>query len=752
MKKLLFLITFLYALTANAQDFYITFAGEGASSEVSNVNVENLNSGKSLTISGTDILHLTSITTGLNSIENDPFSKIKIYPNPMSDYSSVQIYPPVKGDAVISVVDPTGKPVIQVKYYLENFRQEFRLSGVKNGLYLINVTGPSYHFSGKLLSTGKSNRAISIEKINNVLQTVDKKISKTERKGVQAVVDMNYKTGDRLKFTGTSGDFRTIMTDIPDKSKNLTFNLMDVTDIDNNIYHLVDIGDQVWMEENLKTTKYRDGQSIPLVTDNAQWSALNSAAYSWYNNDATYKDPYGALYNGFTVGTGKLCPAGWHVPSLEDWRALNDYLINNNFIYSGEYPGSIGKSLASKTLWNVPQPVYDGHGGVRNPSPATVGLNPQFNNGSGFNAFPGGSRGTDGLFTALGNSSVWETNWGTSTLTEFSLIYQSTGLAQSDNFRQAGFSVRCLKGEVKTLPTIMTTAAYDITQTSANVQISIPGIGESPITSRGVCWEEFDNASIEMPTISDYKTEDGNGTDPFISNMTGLKPGTFYLIRGYTVNNEGVSYGNSQTFTTDLGDADGNNYNTINLSDQIWTVENLKTTKLNDNTIIPLLSNEPSTAPGYSFYNNDPELFNTYGALYNWYAVNTNKLCPEDWHVATDDDWTSLTSYLQGNSVAGGRLKEAGTAHWLSPNTGAGSYSTGFDDGNDVHFEALPGGMRNTDATFVNITRSGMWWTSTQFDMPNAMNRQINYDSGSIIVSHSDKSQGLSVRCVKKVY
>jgi uncharacterized protein (TIGR02145 family) len=565
---------------------------------------------------------------------------------------------------------------------------------------------------------------------------------------------MEYSDGERLKFTGSTGDFRTIITDIPTKSKTITFNLMSVIDKDNNTYHIVDIGDQVWMEENLKTTKYRDGLSIPLVTDNAQWSALNSAAYSWYdNNEASFKDPYGALYNGFTVGTGKLCPVGWHVPSRDEWYALRDYLIANNYIYSEDISGSIAKSLASKTLWDVPQPEYTGRGTIY-PSPAAVGLNAQTNNSSGFNAFPGGLRGFDGPFIERGKSAYWETNSGKSTLTEFDLQYQSIGLSPADSYRQAGFSVRCIKGEVNTLPSVITNGAYNITQTTANADVSIPGIGESPITKRGLCWCVFDEANQNhLPTIDDYITDDGTGTAAFISYMTGLKPGTFYFIRGYTINAEGVSYGNPQTFSTDLGDVDGNNYNTLNLSNLLWTVENLKTTKLNDNTQIPLLSSGwTSTSPANCYYDNEPTYFTTYGALYNWNTVNTEKLCPKDWHVASDDDWTSLTAFLGGENYVGGRLKEAGTTHWLSPNTGAGSYTTSFDDGNDVHFQALPGGKRKIDATYIGMTMSGMWWTSTQFDILDAWNRQINFDSGKIIISHSNKSEGLSVRCVKKIY
>ena len=87
-----------------------------------------------------------------------------------------------------------------------------------------------------------------------------------------------------------------------------------ITDKDGNVYTSVTIGTQVWMVENLKTTKYNDGTPIPNVTDNTEWSNLTTPAYCWYDNDITKKNPYGALYNGYAVRTGKLCPTGWHVP------------------------------------------------------------------------------------------------------------------------------------------------------------------------------------------------------------------------------------------------------------------------------------------------------------------------------------------------------------------------------------------------------------------------------------------------------
>ena len=129
-------------------------------------------------------------------------------------------------------------------------------------------------------------------------------------------------------------------------------------------------------------------------------------------------------------------------------------------------------------------------------------------------------------------------------------------------------------------------------------------------------------------------------------------------------------------------DIDGNVYHTVKIGTQVWMVENLKTTKYNDGTPIPLVTANSSwailTTPGYCFYNNDANVNKaTYGAMYNWYIVNTGKLCPAGWHVPIDAEWTTLTNYLGSENAAGGKLKEFGISHWVTPNDGT-TNSSGF--------------------------------------------------------------------------
>lgn len=193
-----------------------------------------------------------------------------------------------------------------------------------------------------------------------------------------------------------------------------------------------------------------------------------------------------------------------------------------------------------------------------------------------------------------------------------------------------------------------------------------------------------------------------------------------------------------------IKDADGNKYTSVTIGTQVWLLENLRTTKYRDGTSIPNITGEAEwanlTGPSYCWYNNDAATFKaTYGALYNWYAVNTGKLCPAGWHVLTLDDWATLKTYLGGDNIPG-KLKEAGTAHWVSPNTGAT---------NESGFTALPGGQRSEGGVFDFAWWNGLWWTDTEVSTQEAYGIWIATDLTEVFDSMEDKRQGYSVRCLK---
>jgi uncharacterized protein (TIGR02145 family) len=212
-----------------------------------------------------------------------------------------------------------------------------------------------------------------------------------------------------------------------------------VTDIDGNVYHTVTIGTQTWMVENLKTTKYNNGQPIPLVTDNTAWFFLSTHGYCWYNNDApTYKNKYGALYNWYTVNTGKLAPTGWHVPTDAEWTTMENYLIANGYNYDLSTQNDyLAKSLAATIYWDINTDVE-----------GAIGNDLSTNNSTGFSALPAGSRGGyGGAFDSAGSLAAW---WSSSegdadTACEWSLYYSSSSLSRYFDNKYDGCSVRCVR-------------------------------------------------------------------------------------------------------------------------------------------------------------------------------------------------------------------------------------------------------------------------------------------------------------------
>ena len=292
------------------------------------------------------------------------------------------------------------------------------------------------------------------------------------------------------------------------------------------------------------------------------------------------------------------------------------------------------------------------------------------------------------------------------------------------------------------MPVITTLTPAATSTTTGSGGGNVINDGGSVVTAKGVCWGTNPN-----PTIAGNNTNDGTGTGSFTSTITGLTAYTTYHVRAYATNSVGTAYGSDKTFTTDpltVDDNDGNSYDVIRIGTQVWMAENLKTTILNDDTPIPLVTGGSAwsslTSNGYCWYNNTISNKDTYGALYNWYTVSSGVLCPEDWHVPTDNDWLTLESFLGGSSPAGGILKETGTSHWTSPNTGATD---------EYDFTALPGGIRTATGTFQLLNTHGYWWTSTENTSPPGIwYRHIQYDNDKVFRNLEDENAGMSVRCI----
>jgi uncharacterized protein (TIGR02145 family) len=196
-------------------------------------------------------------------------------------------------------------------------------------------------------------------------------------------------------------------------------------------------------------------------------------------------------------------------------------------------------------------------------------------------------------------------------------------------------------------------------------------------------------------------------------------------------------------------DIDGNVYTSVTIGTQVWMVENLKTTKYRNGDLIGTTTTDTldislETTPKYQWaYDGNESNVNTYGRLYTWYAVmDSRNVCPTGWHVPSDAEWTTLTTYLGGKRVAGGKLKETGTTHWRSPNTGAT---------NETGFTALPSGYRDSDGTYGDVVDYGAWWSSSERSTTDAYYRYMYRHSSSVYrrSHYSDKRNGFSVRCLR---
>jgi len=320
--------------------------------------------------------------------------------------------------------------------------------------------------------------------------------------------------------------------------------------------------------------------------------------------------------------------------------------------------------------------------------------------------------------------------------------------------------ISCFQEETYYKATIETSQVTSITEATAICGGMISADGGSNVTARGVCWSTTTN-----PTIENDTTFDAEGTGPFVSLLKGLSPSTTYFVRAYAVNKGGAGYGNEVCFTTNaevvVTDMDGNVYKTVKIGTQRWMIENLKTTKFNDGTPIPLVTNGAAwtalKTPGYCFYNNDVANKSTYGALYNWYTVNTNKLAPTGWHVPTDAEWSILENYLIANgynfdgTTTDNKIAKslAATTLWHT-NTGVGAIGNDLNKNNKSGFTGLPGGFRRLASTFDDIGYYGWWWSSTQGNAKSAWFRYLTYAGGNVNrANYGDMNDGFSVRCIK---
>jgi len=341
-------------------------------------------------------------------------------------------------------------------------------------------------------------------------------------------------------------------------------------------------------------------------------------------------------------------------------------------------------------------------------------------------------------------------------LRAYAVNSKTTGYGEQITFETKHISVPILT------TTQITTVNYSMISTGGNVKNENGGT----VTSRGVCWN-----TSGSPTVLDNSTNDGIGTGMFASTISGLSSNTVYFIRSYATNSSGTGYGDEQSVNLPLNlpgngitDIDGNVYKTVKIGSQEWMAENLKTTHYADGSPIPFLTDQEwslislESGKAIKWYNNDISNKEVFGALYTWPAAVNGSIpsdnnpsgkqgaCPTGWHIPSNSEWAQLETYLGGSTLTGGNIKEIGTVHWITPNTGASDISG---------FTALPGGFCWMGGLSESMGLLGEWWSTSR-----GIGAGLPDRTGSIIFTTSylitntyrikaSNGHGKSVRCLK---
>jgi len=553
---------------------------------------------------------------------------------------------------------------------------------------------------------------------------------------------------------------------------NFVCGISTIADYDGNLYNTVLIGDQCWIKENLKTTKYRNGTPIAYPgTNNFAWQTNYTGAYAWYNNDINWKESYGALYNWHAVtNINGLCPSGWHVPSDTEWTQLVDYVVAQGFP-NNEVANGTGNAL--KSCRQVNSPLSGDCNTSEHPRWGSHSTNYGFDE-FGFSVLPGGSRFYLGDFSSIATyGNWWSFTEDSSTNAWHRRMRNSLGnVARIANHKRNGYSVRCLKdASFANIPSVTTSPIIEITSDSAVSGGSVVDDGGADITARGIVW-----SATENPTFYNNigLTNEGIGIGVFTSTLSGLNPETEYFVRAYATNYKGTAYGYEFSFITlenldgqpcpetpTVTDIDGNVYNTVLIGEQCWMKENLKTTKYRNGTPIEYPGDdntawETNTTGAYAWYDNDVAWKDIYGGLYNWFAAtNAAGLCPTGWRVPTTEEFEQLFTFV-GGSHHGQKLKSC-----RQVNTPMGGecitnehprwnyWSINIYGTDETGFSGLPGGLRFSygESGFLGV--HGRWWTSTSHSTQEAINWVMTRSTNFFTFQNTPRQNGQSIRCLR---
>ncbi len=429
----------------------LTFTAEDSGQYVplDSILVENITQGGDTTIYTPDTVLSLEYSVGVNEMDlsKNSFSISQNYPNPFTEKTIVDLYLPKKDKITITIRDVLGRELTHYENTLNRGNHSFAFYPGNEKYYLLTVTGKQTSKTIKMLNA--SRHTINGEKCKIVYDEYENNM--IGFKSQKAVNDFGYNLGDELRYTGYAntidGIFGSdVVDDTPQTNTIYEFLIIkglrcpgtpSVTDIDGNTYNTVQIGSQCWMAENLKTTTYRNGTSIPNIEDANAWFNLTTGAYVWCNNNISWKDLYGGLYNGYaTVDDNGLCPTAWHVPTNDELTALIDFVGGTGSPHGNEL----------KTCRQVNSPL--GGNCSTTDHPRWNEHNTHYGTDDyGFSGLPGGSRYDSGSWGGIGHDGYW---WSSTEFTPgsvwlFNLSYFGGYINPHGTGMRCGFSVRCIR-------------------------------------------------------------------------------------------------------------------------------------------------------------------------------------------------------------------------------------------------------------------------------------------------------------------
>jgi uncharacterized protein (TIGR02145 family) len=549
---------------------------------------------------------------------------------------------------------------------------------------------------------------------------------------------------------GTSYANQVAFSTLSNSNLNPNINYGSMTDQDGNTYATVVIGVQEWMAENLRVTTYANGDTIPNVTNNSQWTLLTTGAWSEIGNS-------GKLYNRYAATDPRsICPQGWHVPNEADWFQLELLLgVPPSELESVQSHGvsqNAGGKMKTTSVWSAP--------------------NTGANNESGFSARTTGRRSSiTGLMDGFGTLTAWW-SWQPEYPGETWLRYvmnSSAGIWRTTWAAQMGLCVRCVNDNhvytagLTGTPQVATLQTNPVFYTGAVCAGSVGESGDSPVVSRGICY-----GTSELPDIGGSTALTFGTTGSFQIQLTGLLPGTTYYARAFATNAQGTAYGNQVDFTTltylntaieygSMTDQEGNTYQTIIIGTQEWMAENLRTTTYASGDPIAHVTNNSDWSQmesgAWCHYSNIENNEFIYGKLYNWYAAASPNICPQGWHLPTDADWQQLESAL---GMPTQHLEMFGSSRGVDQNVGrkllsAALWGNGNAEGaNESGFSGIPAGLRvYSSGIFGNVGSQGNFWSASESDMNSALCRELSTILLGVSRLSRDKRFGYCLRCVR---